>query len=690
MSIKTKLALSLGALIVLGITLLFIGVTTQRASYNEIIQVEKEDKNQKHIEKIIGIHEGYAGDLSRAMLDRKKFEKGSTAHTECALGKWYYPFKESEEYKNLPSDVRDKLDGMEKDHEKIHVIGKQYMEKFVHAKEGAVLDENQLQLNRTIYKGVVTEMPQLLVSVIADLRHYIDYMDAQMIMQNKEIEAQNSTYNLIYWSIGIISLGIVIGVFLQIRNILRDIDGLGKGINGFFSYLNKESQSIQLIDNDVHDEIGLMSQLINENIEKTKNKFDEDNRAFDDIVDKLSRLAKGDLSVSIDAQYSGNYHRAKEAINETITGIKAIIEETVEVLYQLQNGKLDRVVEGEFAGGYGQIKNFINAMSKNLNSIINHVDDALQKLSNGDLTAHLEMEMPGDFNQLKNSINKTIEKLNQVVVEINESTEQIASASKQVNIAAQSLSAGATKQAVNLEETTAALEEMGGSISQNADNARKTNAVSCKSSNMAKEGGEAVQKTVEAMRHIADKIGIIEDIAYQTNLLALNAAIEAARAGEHGKGFAVVASEVRKLAERSQTAAQEISQISDESVKISERAGSLLGEIVPSIQQTSELIEEISSASSEQDSGISQINLAMSNLDQVTQQNASASEELASASEEMSHQTDRLEELVGYFHVETNGHKKHQGNEVQYAKNMKPEGAAKNSNSGNNEYLVRF
>ena len=168
---------------------------------------------------------------------------------------------------------------------------------------------------------------------------------------------------------------------------------------------------------------------------------------------------------------------------------------------------------------------------------------------------------------------------------------------------------------------------------------------------MAKDGGDAVLKTVEAMRNIADKIGIIEDIAYQTNLLALNAAIEAARAGEHGKGFAVVASEVRKLAERSQTAAQEISQITTDSVDISEKAGTLLGEIVPSIEQTSELIEEISSAPSEQDTGISQINYAMTTLDQVTQQNASASEELASASEEMSSQAEHLKELVSFFKV---------------------------------------
>jgi methyl-accepting chemotaxis protein len=193
---------------------------------------------------------------------------------------------------------------------------------------------------------------------------------------------------------------------------------------------------------------------------------------------------------------------------------------------------------------------------------------------------------------------------------------------------------------------------MSASISQNAENAKVTNGMADKASKEAGEGGQAVKQTVDAMKSIADKIGIIDDIAYQTNLLALNAAIEAARAGEHGKGFAVVAAEVRKLAERSQVAAQEIGEVAKDSVELAERAGHLLDEMVPSIAKTSDLVQEIAAASEEQSAGVGQVNTAMTQLNQITQQNASSSEELAATAEEMSSQAEQLQQLVGFFKVD--------------------------------------
>jgi methyl-accepting chemotaxis protein len=453
--------------------------------------------------------------------------------------------------------------------------------------------------------------------------------------------------------IAMINYMIMFLVFLLIIKVvvITPLLKLQSGLNSFFSYLNKEQNEAPLIAIESMDEIGLMSTEINKNISLISLKINEDNKTFDDIVEKLALLSQGDFSATIDAEYSGNYGRAKNAINETISNIKSIVEEIADVLHGIDQGDLDREITSEFKGGYKKIKVSINSMSQNLSSVIEKIDSSLQELSSGNLEAKITADLPGDYNQIKVAINSTLDKLSTIISNVNEVTVQIASASNEVSSAAQSLSTGATEQASSLEETTVAIEEMAGGISQNAENARKTNEVSRKTSVMAKEGGKAVQQTVEAMRNIAGKISIIEDIAYQTNLLALNAAIEAARAGEHGKGFAVVASEVRKLAERSQTAAQEISQITTNSLEISEHAGKLLNEIVPSIEQTSELIEEISSASSEQDIGISQINHAMTNLDQVTQQNASASEELASASEEMSSQADHLKELVSFFSV---------------------------------------
>ena len=196
---------------------------------------------------------------------------------------------------------------------------------------------------------------------------------------------------------------------------------------------------------------------------------------------------------------------------------------------------------------------------------------------------------------------------------------------------------------------------MASSIKQNADNSGQTEKIAIKSSVDAKEGGKAVTETVAAMKEIATKISIIEEIARQTNLLALNAAIEAARAGEHGKGFAVVASEVRKLAERSQTAAGEISTLSSRSVQVAETAGEMLNKMVPDIQKTAELVQEISAASREQDTGAEQINKAIQQLDQVIQQNASASEEMASTSEELASQADLLKESISFFRIDNGG-----------------------------------
>jgi methyl-accepting chemotaxis protein len=199
------------------------------------------------------------------------------------------------------------------------------------------------------------------------------------------------------------------------------------------------------------------------------------------------------------------------------------------------------------------------------------------------------------------------------------------------------------------------MEQMTASISQNMENAKVTDGMAAKSAAEAADGGEAVGQTVDAMRHIADKIGIIDDIAYQTNLLALNAAIEAARAGDHGKGFAVVAAEVRKLAERSQIAAQEIGEMATSSVAQAESAGSLLREMVPSIRKTSDLVQEIAAASQEQSSGVGQINSAVAQLNQATQQNASASEELAATAEELNSQAELLQQTMTFFRLDDKG-----------------------------------
>ncbi|MEW6521939.1 MAG: methyl-accepting chemotaxis protein, partial [Thermodesulfobacteriota bacterium] len=220
------------------------------------------------------------------------------------------------------------------------------------------------------------------------------------------------------------------------------------------------------------------------------------------------------------------------------------------------------------------------------------------------------------------------------------------------------------EQAAAAEEASSSMEQMSSNIRQNADNALQTEKIAVKSASDAQEGGKAVNQTVGAMKEIAGKISIIEEIARQTNLLALNAAIEAARAGEHGKGFAVVASEVRKLAERSQKAAAEISELSSASVEVAEKAGDMLSKMLPDIQKTAELVQEISAASKEQDTGAEQINKAIQQLDQVIQQNAGASEEMSSTAEELSAQAEQLQGIIAFFKVDGHGARPGAGNKV--------------------------
>jgi methyl-accepting chemotaxis protein len=369
-------------------------------------------------------------------------------------------------------------------------------------------------------------------------------------------------------------------------------------------------------------------------------------------IDVAQKIAVGDLTADIQVTSKDETGLLLTAMKNMSDTLENLLSDTGVLVRAAAAGELDTRAD---AGKYqGDFHNLVTGINQSLDGVISPVNEAmavLKEMEQGDLTKNVNGDYKGQLKDFKDSINNTIDKLSQVISEVNSAAVNIASASEEVSSTAQSMSQTTSEQAASVEETSASVEQMSASINQNTENAKVTDGMATQTSYEAIQGGEAVKETVSAMKSIAGKIGIIDDIAYQTNLLALNAAIEAARAGEHGKGFAVVAAEVRKLAERSQIAAQEIGELAESSVEMAESAGKLLDTIVPSIKKTSDLVQEIVAASEEQSAGVSQINTAMDQLNQITQQNASSSEELAATSEEMSGQAAQLQELIAFFTV---------------------------------------
>ncbi len=440
------------------------------------------------------------------------------------------------------------------------------------------------------------------------------------------------------------------------ENINFEFRSIGEGINNILdAVIGPLNVAAEYVDRISHGDIPpKITDTYHGDFNEIKNNLNQCIDAISELVNDANMLAKAAVEGRLDARadagkHQGDFSAVIKGVNNTLDAVIGPLNVAAEYVDRIAKGDVPPKITDNYSGDFNEIKNNINMLI----DAMNRVTDVSQEIAGGNLMIEVEERSAQD--KLMQAMKKMVSDLTSIAVDVQTAANQVATGSGEMSASAEEMAQSANEQSASVEQVSSSMEEMNSSVIQNADNAKQTASIAVKASKDAQEGGTAVAETVRAMRSIAEKIAVIEDIAAQTNMLALNAAIEAARAGEHGKGFAVVAGEVRTLAERSGNAAKEINNLSMQSVEVAEKAGKLIEDIVPQIQKTAELVQEINASSSEQANGITQVTQAVEQLDKGIQQSAAATEEMASTTQELLGQAEQLQRAASFFKVKSTG-----------------------------------
>ncbi len=620
-NLATKFSIGFGSIVIVLVVIAFWAINGIGNILNDSGLVIDGNRLRTNLNEKYVQHLNWANKLNSLIFDEnvKEIELQTDPH-KCAFGQWYYGDGKTGALKLAP-ELQPLFDQMEQPHKDLHQSAVDIMDVYYPA------DYNLSILIQSIKADHLAWSNQVKDALIANARRLDVQTDPTQCNLGKWISLQ-STQSLIEKDPKIKEL---------ISELVTEHDKLHTGAKIIDNYLRA----------------GQNQQAINYFNSNTKFLLDDNLLLLNNIIDynniHLANLKKAEKI----------YH---EVTNAHLSQLATLFTESIgesskytmtdeELLSNAASTRSRGIIYSLFAILIAVLLAFV--IARGLIIPIRRSIVFTNKIAEGDLTAEIDIDQADEIGNMVTSLRNMAKTLTTIIKDIKSGADLINQASIEMSSSSQQLSQGASEQAASVEEISSSMEEMAANIQQNTENSQNTEKLAQNAHLGIKSGQDSTKVASQSMSSIAERISIINDIAFQTNILALNAAVEAARAGEHGKGFAVVASEVRKLAERSKVAAEEIDKVSKDGVKIADEASSQLESLVPEIQKTATLIQEISAASTEQNSGANQINSAIQQLNNVTQQNATSAEELASNAEELSGQAGMLAELVSIFKINT-------------------------------------